>query len=199
MSITWMRLECIRRAAVLGGSFGRLVLRLRAQAMPGRLLGLARLVDARPRVGLHPRVVADDDDVADGVREPLPLVAEALDLRLEPGLGDRRRHDEDVVTSGWRPNHAIVCSFQLRHSSARDFGVRLTTRAERAARQRVRDPAPVALLADRRQHRAPGRRVAVADQRDGRLGVPWRALPTSTSARGPRRAGGCRSFGFSSA
>ena len=31
------------------------------------------------------------------------------------------------MTSGWRPSHATVCSFQLRHSSARDLGVRLTT------------------------------------------------------------------------
>ena len=31
------------------------------------------------------------------------------------------------MTSGWRSSHATVCSFQLRHSSARDLGVRLTT------------------------------------------------------------------------
>ena len=54
-------------------------------------------------------------------RKPLTWVS-------KPGLGIVAATTNTVVTSGWRSNQATVWSFQSRHSSARDFGVRLTTR-----------------------------------------------------------------------
>src|SRR3954454_15042787 len=53
-------------------------------------------------------------------RKPLTWVS-------KPGEGIVAATTNTVVTSGWRPNHATVWSFQLRHSSAREAGVRLTT------------------------------------------------------------------------
>src|ERR1044072_666927 len=53
-------------------------------------------------------------------RKPLTWVS-------KPGFGIVAAITIAVVTSGWRVNQATVCSFHLRHSSARDLGVRLTT------------------------------------------------------------------------
>src|SRR3954451_1284169 len=53
-------------------------------------------------------------------RKPLTWVS-------KPGEGIVAATTKTVVTSGWRSNHATVWSFQLRHSAAREAGVRLTT------------------------------------------------------------------------
>src|SRR3954454_18713567 len=53
-------------------------------------------------------------------RKPLTWVS-------KPGDGIVAATTNTVVTSGWRANQATVCSFHLRHSSAREAGARFTT------------------------------------------------------------------------
>src|SRR4051794_39994166 len=122
-----MRSELIRRAAVDDGSFGRLVLRLRAQAGPAGTLrrrassmhgGVSGCIPGLSRVTMMLRTGCGSR--FHWARKPLTWVS-------KPGLGIVAATTNTVVTSGWRPNQATVWSFHLRHSSARDFGVRLTT------------------------------------------------------------------------
>ena len=97
-------------------------------------------------------------------RKPLTCVS-------KPGVGIVAETTNERRDLGWRLSHASVCSF---HSAARvrpRLRLQADDAAERAARERVRDAAPPALAPDRRQRAAPGGRVAVADQRDGRRGV----------------------------
>ena len=122
-----MRLEFIRRAAVDGGSVGRLVLRLRAHAGPGGRWrrrassmhgGVAACIRGLSRMTMMLRTVCGSR--FHWSRKPLTWVS-------KPGAGIVAATTNAVVTSGWRPNQATVCSFHLRHASARDLGVRLTT------------------------------------------------------------------------